>query len=95
VNQAYLRGWKKLNYFSTVKRSSLFLKILNYGSEKFYDIARRRYFCDNISPEVNTYTLEASLYGYKVSNSDDVVAYTDDMYCRKVLRHRQQDKLTH
>jgi hypothetical protein len=43
---------------------------------------RRRYFCDNISHEVNTYTLETSLYGYKDSDLDDIVTYTDDMYCR-------------
>lgn len=46
----------------------------------------RRFFCTSLSPEVNSYTLEASLYGYVDPESDAslpvVVPYTDDMYCR-------------
>lgn len=46
----------------------------------------RRYLCTAVSPEVNSYTLEASLYGYVDPQSDPllpiVVPYTDDMYCR-------------
>ena len=46
----------------------------------------RRYFCTEVSPEVNTYTLEASIFGYIDPESDPllpiIVPYTDDMYCR-------------
>ena len=58
----------------------------------------RRYFCNSISPEVNTYTLEASLLGYIPDpNSDEaplpgapidpknprgIVPYADESYCR-------------
>ena len=58
----------------------------------------RRYFCNSLSPEVNAYTLEASLLGYVPDpNSDEapipgapidpknpkgIVPYTDESYCR-------------
>ena len=54
-----------------------------YNNDATKEGTTRRYFCDNISPEVNTYTLETSLYGYKDGHSDEVIAYTDDMYCRQ------------
>ena len=45
-----------------------------------------RHFCSAVSPEVNSFTLEASLYGYVDPESDPllpiIVPYTDDMYCR-------------
>ena len=44
--------------------------IYNNDEEKLGSV--RRYFCNNISPEVNTYTLEASLLGYIPDpNSDE------------------------
>jgi hypothetical protein len=55
-----------------------------YNNDVTKEGTARRYFCDNISPEVNSYTLEASLLGYKDSGLEDVVTYTDDMYCRSV-----------
>ncbi len=46
----------------------------------------RRFFCTSLPPEVNSFTLEVSLYGYIDPESDAslpiVVPYTDDMYCR-------------
>ena len=70
--------------------------IYNNDEEKLGSV--RRYFCNSISPEVNTYTLEASLLGYIPDpNSDEaplpgtpidpknprgIVPYTDESYCR-------------
>jgi hypothetical protein len=76
------------------ERHTVFPKILSQICQDFShentiynnDLAKegtaRRYFCNNISPEVNTYTLEASLLGYTDPNFDDVIPFTDDMYCR-------------
>ena len=48
----------------------LIYSIYNNDEEKLGSV--RRYFCNNISPEVNTYTLEASLLGYIPDpNSDE------------------------
>lgn len=42
----------------------------------------RRFFCDHLTPEVNTYTLEASIYGYEDKESGDVEPYSEELYCR-------------
>ena len=54
--------------------------IYNNDEEKAGSI--RRYFChcDQVSPEVNTYTVEVSMLGYK--ELETTVPYTDDTYCR-------------
>jgi len=57
-------------------------KLLIQLCETILFILSRRYLCDNISPEVNTYTLEVSAMGYKDPNFEDTILYTDDMYCR-------------
>ena len=57
-----------------------------YNDDEAKAGSARRYFCSAVSPEVNSFTLEASLYGYIDPESDPllpvVVPYTDDMYCR-------------
>ena len=47
----------------------IFFSIYNNDEEKLGSV--RRYFCNSISPEVNTYTLEASLLGYIPDPSSD------------------------
>ena len=46
----------------------------------------RRFLCTSLAPEVNSFTVEASYYGYVDPASDStlpvVIPYTDDMYCR-------------
>lgn len=42
----------------------------------------RRYFCNSLSPEVNSYTLETSIMGYVDPDTEEVVPYTEEAYCR-------------
>ena len=72
------------------------LSIYNNDEEKLGSV--RRYFCNSISPTVNTYTLEASLLGYVPDPASDeapppgtpidpknprgIVPYSDESYCR-------------
>ncbi|XP_059093753.1 uncharacterized protein LOC131888832 [Tigriopus californicus] len=42
----------------------------------------RRYFGTHLSPEVNTYTLEVSIFGYEEDETQAIIPYTDDLYCR-------------
>jgi hypothetical protein len=54
--------------------------IYNRSAEK--EGSCRRFFCSAASPEVNSYTIEVSILGYKDEATDVLVSYTDEHYSK-------------
>ena len=52
-----------------------------YNNDGLKEGSARRFFCQKLSSEVNSYSLEASIYGY-MDNENNVVYYSDESYAR-------------
>lgn len=71
------------------ERHIVFPKILSTTSDDYdsnntmfnSDVSKigtaRRYLCSILSPKVNCYSLEVSMYGYKLKESNLIIPYTE------------------
>lgn len=49
----------------------------------------RRYLCTVLSNQVNCYTFEVSLFGYKLNDSEVIIPYTEDS-CILITRSKSK-----